>query len=571
MRVLLLSTYELGAQPLGCAVPAALLEQAGHEVRSVDLSLEPLRDEDVAWAAAACVSVPMHTALRLAVPVLERLRAAGMPVALHGLYAPVGASAGLLGAGDLAVAGESGDSLLAWLDGLAGPDGSERIAVLGETTGLDGLGTSPARPGPAVRVALGRARPSRLVPSRRGLPGLERYARLVGGPAGDGERLVGTVEATRGCSHRCRHCPVPVIYDGRTRAVEVGALLEDVDGLVALGAGHLHFADPDFLNRPTHALSVVRAVHARHPELSYDVTAKVSHVLRHRTALRELAATGCAFVVSAVESLSPVVLERLDKGHDAAGAAEAIGLLRAAGIEPRPSLLPFTPWTTPGDLVELLDFVARHDLVWNVDPVQWGIRLLLPPGSLLLAEPDEVLAAAVRRAAADRGELIEALGVSWAHADPLLDELQLEIAALVELADAAGEEPPETFGAVRRLVLERVGLPGGGFPGGVTPVGGTPTGPRPELVAASGLAGAQRPRLTESWFCCAEPSSAQLALASTGGAATTVSRCPTPSSRPPADGGRAATTAGADRAAPGAEREAARPAAGACPWTRGSG
>ncbi len=497
MRVLLVSTYELGAQPLGLALPAALLGHAGHEVRCRDLSLDPLADEDVAWAQAAWVSVPMHTALRLAVPVIERLRVAGVPVALHGLYAPVAAAAGVLGAGDLAVAGEAGDALLEWIADVSAE-------------------TSAAGSAPAVRVELGHAVASTLVPERGGLPGLDRYARFVGGPAGEGERLVGTVEATSGCSHRCRHCPVPVVYGGRTRAVEIDALLADVDHLVQLGAGHVHFADPDFLNRPAHALAAVRALHERHPALSYDATVKVSHVLRHRTMWPELAATGCAFVVSAVESLSPLVLERLDKGHRAHEAGEAVELLRRCGIEPRPSLLPFTPWTTRRDLVELLDFVAAYDLVWNLDQVQWGIRLLLPQGSLLLEDADPVLATALAagsRAAADNGdELALALGLRWAHADPLLDEVALALAELVEKAEAAAEAPPETYAAVRRLVFDAFGST-------------DPGAPEPLQAARSTVPGTRRPRLTEAWFCCAEPTGAQLAR--------TVSPCAAPTTPAP--------------------------------------
>jgi len=40
MRVLLVSTYELGHQPLHVASPAALLRRVGHDVRCLDLSVE---------------------------------------------------------------------------------------------------------------------------------------------------------------------------------------------------------------------------------------------------------------------------------------------------------------------------------------------------------------------------------------------------------------------------------------------------------------------------------------------------------------------------------------------------
>ena len=484
-RLLLLSTYELGHQPLGISAPAAWLAGAGHVVRARDLAIEQLEPEEVDWADGVVCSVPMHTAMRLALSVLEAVRARRpmLPVALHGLYAQAGAPQ--LRPGDLAVAGEASEALLEWADGLARAPG----------------GAPSAPSGPEVRVELGRPRRSpppkggpapagepRAVPDRRVLPSLERYARLV---RSGGARLVGSVEASRGCSHRCRHCPVPAVYSGRTRAVPVEDVLADVDQLVEAGAGHVHFADPDFLNRPAHASRLVEALHARHPELSFDATVKVSHVLRHRDVVRQMGGAGCLFVVSAFESTSATVLERLAKGHTAEDAAEAVRVLRAAGIEPRPSFLPFTPWTEAADVVSILDFVAAHDLIESVDPVQYGIRLLLPPGSLLLEDPDPVLEQALR------GYDPEALGWTWSSADPRLDELQQRLAALAEEASLEDEPAEATYAQVRRVAFESLGR--------------RDPGP-PEPDARSRAMPGPRPRLSESWFCCAEPTAGQVAL-----------------------------------------------------------
>jgi radical SAM superfamily enzyme YgiQ (UPF0313 family) len=298
---------------------------------------------------------------------------------------------------------------------------------------------------------------------------------------------VGSVETTRGCSHRCRHCPVPTVYDGRTRLVDAREVLADIDQLVAMGAGHIHFADPDFLNRPAQARRVVTALHARHPELSFDATIKVSHVLAQRDTIGALADAGCVFVVSAFESTSELVLRRLDKGHTTADAAEAVRVLRDAGIEPRPSFLPFTPWTTLEDVAELLDFVAAHDLIESVDPVQYGIRLLVPPGSLLLDDPDPILTAAYQRYDT------EALGWTWVTADRRVDELQRAIAVRTEEAAAIGEPASATYAAVRALTYDALGLLDPGLP-----------------PARSRAATGARPRLSETWFCCAEPTARQL-------------------------------------------------------------
>jgi hypothetical protein len=252
-------------------------------------------------------------------------------------------------------------------------------------------------------------------------------------------------------------------------------VLEDVRRLVAAGAGHITFGDPDFLNGPGHALRLVRALHAEFPNLSYDFTAKIEHLLRHRELMAEFAATGCVFVVSAVESLSDVVLANLEKGHTRADVAVALDIVRRAGIALRPSFMPFTPWATLDDYLELLDFVEREDLIDHVDPVQLTIRLLIPPGSALLSRPN---------IHPFLGELDEArLAYRWTHPDARVDQLHRDVTALVGAATESEEDPAATFYRLRSLAAERAGRP----------VSGGVRLPPPERPIP--------PRLTEPWFC----------------------------------------------------------------------
>ena len=465
VRVLLVSTYELGHQPLHVAAPAGELLRRGHDVRCLDLAVEPLDPESLRWAEAVAVSVPMHTAMRLARRATAAVRqlVPDMPVCFYGLYAGMDGGSEDTGSPDLAITGEYQGALASWVAALSagGPGG--------------GAGK--------VRVELGRQPAG--VPARHLLPPLDRYAQLL--VAGE-RRTVGYVEASHGCSHRCRHCPVPVVYDGRTRIVGVEDVLADVAQLVALGARHVTYGDPDFLNGPHHARRVVQAVHGAFPALTFDVTVKVSHVLAYDELWPELAAAGCLFVVSAFESATDAVLARLDKGHRAADALEAVRLLRAAGIEPRPSLLPFTPWTRADDVWDLFALVERADLVGNVDPVQYSIRLLVPPGSLLLDSGDlEGLLGAYDA---------ELLGWQWRSADPRLDVLQERLALLAEQAAAEQWEPAVAHEAARGAAGEVLGGP-------PPPVPADP-------ASASALPAAMRPRLSEPWFCCAEPTAGQL-------------------------------------------------------------
>jgi radical SAM superfamily enzyme YgiQ (UPF0313 family) len=451
--ILLVSTYELGHPPHGVALAAAFLERAGFHPAVLDLAVERHDPARVRRARLVLISVPMHTALRLGLAFAERVRAEAPEalLAFHGLYAPLNAEL-LVRAGASAVLGGECEGDLVRLAGAA-----ERGEPLGRFV----------LRGPA---AAQRERQDYPVPSRGGLPPLDRYARLA---AADGTlRLAGYTEATRGCKHLCRHCPVVPIYRGRFVAVPEEVVLEDVAHQVAAGAEHLTFGDPDFLNGPAHALRVARALHSRFPGLTFDFTAKVEHLVRLRAEVAELAGLGAVFATTAVESLSDRVLEKLAKGHTRADALAAFEICAEAGLALRPSLLPFTPWSTLEDYLDLLDVLEARGLLGHVDPVQLSVRLLVPPGSLLEGEPGV------------RWEGLDAAALSWrwAHPDPRMDALHRRVAAEVEAAAARAEEPLATLARVKVLALAAAGLPHGHV---------RTLSPDPRRV----------PRLTESWFC----------------------------------------------------------------------
>lgn len=451
--ILLVSTYELGHQPHGLALPRAFLERAGFAPACLDLSVEPLDPARVRTARLVALSVPMHTALRLGLQAAARIRSAnpGALLAFHGLYAPLHADL-LVEAGAAAVlGGECEEALVDLVRAVERGEDPSRFVQRGG-------GAAPT------------ARLDQPVPSRGGLPPLARYARLA---AADGAlKVAGYAEASRGCKHRCRHCPIPAVYRGRFVAVPVETVLADVANQVALGAEHVTFGDPDFLNGPTHALRLARALHARFPALTFDFTAKVSHLVERPDAVAELGRLGAVFVTSAVESLSPRVLAKLDKGHTRAEALQAFRACAAAGVALRPTLLPFTPWGTLDELVELLDVLDAEGMLPSLDPVQLSVRLLVPPGSLLEDDPDVPF----------EGLDATALTWRWRHPDPRMDQLHARIAALVEAAAGRGDESLETIDRARALILAAAGLPH-------------------RHVRA--LAPDQRrvPRLTESWFC----------------------------------------------------------------------
>jgi hypothetical protein len=169
MRVLLLSTYELGHQPLGLARPAADLIAAGHDVRCQDLAVEHLDEAAVRWAGLIGISVPMHTATRLGVRLAERIRAvnAGAHVTLYGLYASLHADVLVGTFGDSAIGGEYEGPLGALAEALDRVQG--RTADIEPVVGVRSVTDDGG-------VFLGRR--SFSLPRRDLLPPLERYAHV---------------------------------------------------------------------------------------------------------------------------------------------------------------------------------------------------------------------------------------------------------------------------------------------------------------------------------------------------------------------------------------------------------
>jgi hypothetical protein len=442
MRVLLVSTYELGRQPVHLASPAAALRRAGHEVRTADVAVDELEERDVTWAERLAISVPMHTATRLADDLVAMLSKShpDLPIALYGLYAGVGGVDV-----DARLEGEYEPALLEW--------------VGGEMSGRD--------------RHLGRS--DLTTPDRAGLPPLDRYARLEHGGQ---SVLAATVEASHGCRHRCRHCPIPAVYDGRIRVVPRDDVLADISNLVAAGARHITFGDADFLNAPAHSLAILEAAHEAHPDLTFDATIKVEHILQHEDLWTRLARLNLLFVISAFESVDDSTLEILDKGHTVADMGRAVEVTRTAGVHIRPTWLPFMPWTTPGDVADIFGFIDVRGLAGATDPVQMSIRLLLPRGSLLEEHP------AVTPHLDSYDE--EALTWRWSFADADTAVLHKEMESIAANASDCGQEATATLDEMRALVGRATGRP-------MEPL---------EEVAVV-------PRLTESWFCCAEPTGAQ--------------------------------------------------------------
>ena len=439
--ILLISCYELGHRPMGLTRPLSALEAAGFSPDAIDIAVEPMDAEKVKRARFIGISVPMHTALRLGVHLLQRIREINpnVSICMYGLYAELNADYLLSHGVDFCISGDASIQLVGLVQSVV----EEKQT---ETRGL--------RP--------------KIVKNGK-LPSLENYAQFED----NGEvRTVGYTETTHGCKHLCTHCPIPPIYNGKFFPVQRETVLEEIQKQVAEGATHITFGDPDFLNGPMHGLRILRAMHETFPNLTFDFTTKIEHILKHRKHFPEFAKLGCRFIISAVESLSETVLTILEKHHTRADVETAIEIVHSTGIALRPTWVPFTPWTTLDDYLEILEFVNTHRLIYHVDSVQYAVRLLIPPGSYLLNRPEtKVLSLTLNETA---------FSYIWPHPDPRMDELHKTVNTLVENDARADIDALKTFYRIWELAADIRGY---------------------AMPIQKKAANLPAPRLTEAWFC----------------------------------------------------------------------
>ncbi len=457
--ILLISCYELGHQPFHLVSLHTVLHQAGYFPVLVDTSVENLTDEMVKNARFVGISTPMHTALRLGQQIAKRVRALNpaVHICFYGLYASLNAEYLLQELADSTIGGEYEIPMLNLIANLEKQ----------QATPIPGVNTREQRSTPWIQ------RTSFTILDRKHLPSPEHYTRLEI----NGEQvLTGYTETTRGCKHTCLHCPITPIYHGRFFAIPTDIVLADIRKQAAQGVRHITFGDPDFLNGPTHAMRITRALHTEFPDMTFDATIKVEHLLKHRDLLPEMYEMGCVFIVSAVESLNDDVLGHLQKGHTSNQIAEVYDLMKQVGIPLRPSLMPFSPWETLESYIALLTFFEERKLIEHVDPVHFSIRLLIPPGSSLLDTSDDKMWLGTLDA--------EAYTYLWNHPDPRMDELHQAVAKIVQKAQSIHADPIETFFSIKALALDANNQ---------------------EMCSACAIRdyGTRKvlPHLTETWFC----------------------------------------------------------------------
>ena len=314
------------------------------------------------------------------------------------------------------------------------------------------------------------------VPDRTILPSITDYSHIVDG---SNNLIAGSVETTYGCKHECTHCPVPIEFKGMFKTFGTEKIITDVTNQVEEGAKHISFNDPDFFNGPKHALKILQLLNEKHPSITYDSTIKVEHILKYPDYFQELKNLNMLFVISAFETTNDHVLNILQKNHSFNDLNKAVELSLENKIDIRPTWMPFSPWTEQNDLISIIKLIENYKLRETVDPIQLTIKLLVPKNSLILKRPE------MKEYLLDYDPA--SFSYAWQYKFPNIDNIQNELFTYV-LQHESENEYTQYLGLVDILESHT----------------------NETLLNSEKYSQRIVPKLSETWFCCAEPNKIQL-------------------------------------------------------------
>jgi hopanoid C-3 methylase len=415
VKILLVSTFEGGFQPMTVASATTPLLEAGYTVSVLDTYVEGIREEMFREPDLVAIAIPLFDALYPGIEIAQRVRQVNPTahITFFGQYATINSTRLAGKYGDTCISGEWEEPLVGLASYLS--SGSSDLISIPGVVDIDQI----------VRGAVIHPYISRKhfrVPTRHLLPPLHKYPQLQVDKLCGGKQIVGATETARGCHHKCLYCSVFASYEGRVLLVPEEIVLQDVRYLVDNGMTHLTFIDADFFNTKRHGIKILRKLHAEFPDLTYDFTTRVDHILENQETLKEMEDLGVQFITSALEFPSELVLDAVAKYTSLEQIEAAVKFLRGTSIKLNPTFIMFNPWIQLEDIAAFRVFVERNELDEIIDPVQYETRLHLYKGSPLLYSP------------AMKGvELVEhEFNYEWKHSDLRVDELYHQSVTPVE-------------------------------------------------------------------------------------------------------------------------------------------
>jgi radical SAM superfamily enzyme YgiQ (UPF0313 family) len=387
--------------PLGTLYAAAMLREAGHELRLFDAMLAGSTSEwdvhldrerpDVAvlfednfnYLSKMCLLNMREAAFAMT----AAARARGLAVIVAGADVTDHAADYLDNGADFAILGEGDETLVELVAAMeAGRKDFESIPGIAFVPEEGSRRPSGERGSPGAPILQGSQVPKRAPvftshrPVMRDLDGLPEPARdLVDFEAYHHAwerrgRLSMNLVTSRGCSFHCNWCAKP-IWGQRYNVRSPESVVAEVEALRSLGAEHLWFMDDILGIKPGWLHRFADLIEESGLRTPFKCLSRADLLLRPGE-IEALRRAGCESVWLGAESGSQKVLDAMEKGTTVEQVREAARRLKEAGI--RPAF--FLQFGYPGE--DWDDVQATLQLVRDCDPDDIGMSVSYPlPGT----------------------------------------------------------------------------------------------------------------------------------------------------------------------------------------------
>jgi len=188
---------------------------------------------------------------------------------------------------------------------------------------------------------------------------------------------VDTMNVIRGCPFNCTYCDVKRLWGRTCRGFSPKRVVEEIAHLVKeYSTKGIYFVGDNFTINSRRTEETCRLIKEQKLDIEWICDTRVD--LISRTMLKEMKSAGCRTIWFGVESGSPRILEKVNRGITVEQASHAFKMCREEGINTACSFMLGTPGETAIDMKATFNLAKRL----NADWCQFNIFIAYPGSPL---------------------------------------------------------------------------------------------------------------------------------------------------------------------------------------------
>ena len=163
------------------------------------------------------------------------------------------------------------------------------------------------------------------------------------------------VATGRGCPYRCNFCSVWEFYQGKTRQMSPGRVVEELGNI---DTDHLTFVDDNFIFAGRREAEIARRIKDQGIRHLYSMECRTDAIVRHPGLIAQWADLGLRCVLLGLEGADDGRLASVNKKNTARMNEQAVQILQASGVNVWGAFIVDPDWTAD-QFQALADYVRR--------------------------------------------------------------------------------------------------------------------------------------------------------------------------------------------------------------------